>query len=82
LTQNGFIETASIAALLAILEPDDESPTLTDDQLIERIAEETHQIDPLEWPRGYELNDELVLASKDTGRVWVPPHDEDCDGKS
>ena len=50
--------------------------TLTDSELIRQIAEYTVTIDPLEWPRGYELNDELVLVSRDTGRIWVPSNEQ------
>ena len=71
-----FIEVAFIDAVLATLESDEIPHTPTDDQLIEGIAEITSQVDPLEWPQGYELNDKLVLTSKDTGRIWVPPHEE------
>ena len=65
-----------MAACLTTLESDKTPHTLTDDQLIERIAESTCQLDPLEWPQGYELSDKLVLVSKDMGRIWVPRHEE------
>ena len=48
-------------------------PTLTDSQIINQIQERTQHIDPLQWPSCYELNDDLVLESKDSGRIWVPP---------
>ena len=47
--------------------------TLTDGQILEQISKLTRHIDPLQWPSCYELNDDLVLESKDTGRIWVPP---------
>ena len=31
-------------------------------------------MDPLSWPANYELNNDLVTVSKDTGRIWVPPN--------
>jgi hypothetical protein len=40
------------------------------------ISDATSRTDPLEWPRGYELNEELVLVSKDTGKIWVPPSED------
>ena len=51
--------------------------TLTDGQILEQISELTRHIDPLQWPSHYELNDDLVLESKDTGRIWVPPDDHE-----
>ena len=78
-TPERFIEVAMIAAidsLLATLESNEVSYTLTDGQLVEKIAEKTRLVDPLEWPRGYELNEELVLVLKETGKVWVPPDEE------
>jgi len=33
-------------------------------------------MDPLDWLNGYKLNDDLVLESKDTGRIWVPPNEQ------
>ena len=35
-----------------------------------------HHIDPLQWPRAYELNDDLVLASRETRHIWVPPDNQ------
>jgi hypothetical protein len=49
---------------------------LTDEQLLERIREQTKCTGPLDCQKGYELNEELVLVPSDTGRIWVPP-DED-----
>jgi hypothetical protein len=33
-------------------------------------------VDPCDWPKNYELNDELVLMSKNMGLIWVPPNEE------
>ena len=51
-------------------------PVLMNSQIIERIQDKTQHIDPLQWPSRYELNDDLVLESKDSGRIWVPPDEE------
>jgi len=37
-----------------------------------QIVEITKEVDPLEWLHGYELNEEMVLESGETGRIWVP----------
>jgi hypothetical protein len=50
--------------------------TLMDEQILEQIQELTSHIDPLEWPSCYKLNDDLVLTSRDTGRIWVPPNEQ------
>jgi len=55
-----------------VLEGTEHTYTLTDGQLIEHIAEITSHTEPLQWPSGYKLNNDLVLASKETGRIWVP----------
>ena len=60
----------------SVLEGTEHAYTFTDGQLIERIAEVTSRTEPLQWPSGYELNDDLVLASKETGRIWVPPDEQ------
>ena len=52
------------------------SEIYTDGQIIETIANATQNVDPEEWPANYELNDELVLVSKETGRIWVPDDEE------
>jgi hypothetical protein len=49
---------------------------LTDRQLIEQIQESTHAINPAQWPAGYDLNEERILVSKETGRVWVLPNEQ------
>ena len=51
-------------------------PTLTDSQIIEQIQDKTCHVDPLQWPSHYELNDDLVLESKDSGCIWVPPNEQ------
>ena len=74
-----FIEIAMLAFLEEqsnVLEGTEQVYTLTDGQLIERIAEITSRTEPLQWPSGYELNDDLVLASRETGRIWVPPDEQ------
>ena len=32
----------------------------------------------MDWPQEYALNDDLVLESKETGRIWVPPNEQLC----
>jgi hypothetical protein len=49
------------------LEANEYVQPLTDGQLLDWISDETLAIDPLDWPPGYKLNNDLVLASKDTG---------------
>jgi hypothetical protein len=74
-----FIEIAMLAFLdeqPEILEGMEQTYTFTDSQLLERIAERTRQINPLQWPTAYELNDNLVLTSRETGRIWVPPDEQ------
>ena len=68
-----FVELAFLAPQPTVLESNETCYILTDTQLLERISTQTSHIDPLDWPREYELNDDLVLASKETGRIWVPP---------
>ena len=70
-------------ALLAFLEGQDTALeasetacTLTDNQLLKQVSEHTQQVDPLAWPCNYELNEDLVLQAKDTGRIWVPPDEQ------
>jgi hypothetical protein len=36
----------------------------------------TSQINPLDWPKDYELNDELVLVSRNISQIWVPLDEE------
>ena len=50
--------------------------TLTDSEIIWQITAHLPALDPTQWPRGYELNDDLVLISKETGRIWVPPDEQ------
>ena len=74
-----FIEMAFLTLLDQLptkFETSEAGHTLTDEQLLDRISEYTLHTDPLEWPKGYELNEEMVLASKDTGRIWVPPNED------
>jgi len=52
------------------------SKICTDGQTIEAISDITQNVDPTEWPTNHELNDKLVLVSKDTGRIWVPNVEE------
>lgn len=61
---------------VAVLEGAEQAYTLTDSQLLENISELTCHIDPLQWPKAYELNDDLVLMSQETGHIWVPPDDQ------
>jgi hypothetical protein len=51
---------------------------LSDRQLINLISDEMLRQDLLDWAPGYKLNDDLVLVSRDTGRIWVPPLEEIC----
>jgi transposase InsO family protein len=74
-----FVDTAMATPMdevPIIVEINEVGLTCTDEQLMERIREHTRHADPLTWPRGYELDEELVLVSRETGRIWVPP-DED-----
>jgi hypothetical protein len=59
-----------------VLEGNEYVQPFTDRQLINLISDEMLNQDPLEWVPGYELNNDLVLVSKDTGRIWVPPLEE------
>jgi hypothetical protein len=64
-----------IAALTTeplVLEANEYLQPLTDGQLLDQISDETLALDPLLWPPGYELNNDLVLVSKGTGQIWVP----------
>jgi len=70
-----FIKIAMLAFLEEqdnVLEGTELIYTLTNGQLIKHITEVTTHTDPLQWPSGYKLNDDLVLASWETGRIWVP----------
>ncbi len=69
-----FVELALMAFDGEFPEPMEiaETTTITDGQLMQSITEHTRNVDPLQWPTDYELNDELVLVSKNTGRIWVP----------
>ena len=58
------------------MEGAEQTYTLTDSQLLENISELTCHINPLQWPRAYELNDDLVLTSRETGHIWVPPDNQ------
>jgi hypothetical protein len=55
-----------------VLEANEYLQPLTDGQLLDQISDKTLALDPLLWPPGYELNNDLVLSSKETGRIWVP----------
>ncbi len=70
-----FVELALMAFNGKFPEPMEivETTTIADGQLIQSIADHIHNIDPVQWPTGYELNEELVLVSKDTSCIWVPP---------
>jgi hypothetical protein len=68
-----------IAALVTnppVLEANEYTQPLTDGQLIDLISDGTMSQDPLEWAPGYELNNDLVLVSKETRRIWVPPSED------
>ena len=67
---------AFIDKQVAVLEGAEQAYTLTDSQLMENISELTWHIDPLQWPQAYKLNDNLVLASRETGHIWVPPDNQ------
>ena len=56
-----------------VLEANEACYTLTDEQLQDGIREHTLRMDPHDWLGGYECSEEPVLATKDTGRIWVPP---------
>ena len=74
-----FIELALLAFIEGqpdILEGHEMVTTLTDSEIIRQIAARLPALDPTQWPRGYELNDDLVLISKETGRIWVPPDEQ------
>ena len=76
---NQFIEIVLLAFIdeqVAVLEGTEQVYVLMDGQLLENISELTCHIDPLQWPRTYKLNDDLVLVSKETGHIWVPPDDQ------
>ena len=70
-----FIDLAA-ADIPATLESNEYVTTRTDTQLLEEISRLTRDLDPLAWPPGYELNSDLVLASNETGRIWVPENDD------
>jgi hypothetical protein len=54
-------------AMIALLDNAEEPALLlTEGELLNHMAESTSHIDPLDWPRNYELNNELLLVSKDT----------------
>ena len=59
-----------------VLEGSEISRTWTDGEIMERIAELTRDIDPLQWPVGYELDAGYCLVSLQTGRIWVPPDEQ------
>jgi hypothetical protein len=61
---------------LPVLEASEYTQPLTDGQLLDQISDETLAMDPLRWPPGYELNNNLVLASKETGQIWVPASED------
>ena len=76
---NQFIEIVLLAFIdeqVAVLEGTEQAYVLMDGQLLENISKLTCHIDPLQWPRTYKLNDDLVLVSKETGHIWVPPDDQ------
>ena len=74
-----FIEIMLLAFIdeqVAVLEGVEQTYMLTNSQLLENISKLTCHIDPLQWPQAYELNDDLVLASRETGHIWVPPDNQ------
>jgi hypothetical protein len=76
-----FIEIAMLTFLdeqPEILKGMEQTYTFTDSELLEHIAEQMRQINPLQWPTAYELNDDLVLTSREMGRIWVPPNEQLC----
>jgi hypothetical protein len=69
-----FIALASIAALD---EQESENVYIWMDALIiQEASKHTSHIDPLDWPVGYKLNNDLVLASEATGHIWIPPDEQ------
>jgi hypothetical protein len=58
---------AALATDPLVLESNKYTQPLTDGQLLDWISDKTLAIDPLGWPAGYELNNNLVLSSKETG---------------
>src|SRR5258706_6557113 len=73
-----FVELALMAFDKEFPDPMEiaEANTISDGQLMQSIVEHTRNTDPLQWPTDYELNDKLILVSKDTGRIWVPPEEQ------
>jgi len=74
-----FIEITILAFLEdqpQILQSNEMCQTLIDRELMDWITELTWSTDPLDWPQDYELNDNLVLESKDTGWIWVLPNEQ------
>ena len=74
-----FIKIALLAFIdeqVAVLEGAEQTYTLTNSQLLENISKLTRHINPLQWPRAYELNNDLVLASQEMGHIWVPPDNQ------
>ena len=74
-----FIEIALnefISQQPMMLEDSEISRVWTDGEIMERIAELTRDIDPLQWPIGYELDVGYCLASQEMGRLWVPPDEQ------
>ena len=72
---NRFIKVTLLAFIdeqVAVLEGAEQMYTLTNSQLLENISKLTCHIDPLQWPKAHELNDDLVLASWETRHIWVP----------
>jgi hypothetical protein len=52
-----------IAATIALLGEEGEPATpFMDGELLNHIRDTTSQINPLEWPKNYKLNDKLVLV--------------------
>ena len=84
-----FIDLAA-ADIPTTLESNEYVTTCMDTQLLKEISRLTRTLDPLAWPPGYELNDNLVLASNETGCIWVLENNDLCcevvashhDGKS
>jgi hypothetical protein len=67
---------AALVTELPVLEANEYIQPLMDGQLLNQISDKTLALDPLKWPLGYELNNDLVLTSKETRRVWVPNAEE------
>jgi hypothetical protein len=75
--QHMALSADQIATTFALLgEELEPALQLIDGELLNQIGQNTSHMDPLEWPKNYELNDEVVLVSKNTGQIWVPLNEE------